>query len=71
MTIGGGHRRVGGVHISGLQNTSYLAQHPRSSYTTLNTSPSLTVCFTATGQFCGMHGASVTVTEGNKLLYLF
>ena len=57
--MGGGHISMGGVHVSGLQNTSGLAQQLLSSMTIRTTSPCFVVGLTSGGQFSGMHGAFV------------
>lgn len=58
--MGGGHVWVDGAQVSGLQNTSYLEQHPSMSRTCCNTSPSLSMGFTSGGQFSGIHLGMVT-----------
>ena len=59
---------MGGVHVSGLQNTSSLAQQLSSSMTTLTTSPCLVVGCVIGGHFSGIQGGLVTETEMREIV---
>ena len=56
---------MGGVHVSGLQNFSSLAQQLSSSMTTRTTSPCFVVGCTIGGHFSGIQGALVTELLNN------
>ena len=58
--MGGGQSSMGGVHVSGLQNTSGLAQQLSSSMTMRTTSPCFVVGLINGGHFSGIQGALVT-----------